>query len=96
MGIPLELLGEVREQTNLVTVCPAYSEAQDSESGRLAVATYAEVVSCLPARLLIPQVPVTADAAPPALGLCGELLLFSALQKEPPGCLDPLPLGGEV
>uniref|UniRef100_A0ABI7YN50 Peroxisomal biogenesis factor 26 n=1 Tax=Felis catus TaxID=9685 RepID=A0ABI7YN50_FELCA len=46
--------------------------------------------------LLLPQVPVTTDVAPPALGFYSEPLLFPALQKEPPGCLDPLPLGGKV
>ncbi|KAF6340140.1 peroxisomal biogenesis factor 26 [Rhinolophus ferrumequinum] len=46
--------------------------------------------------LLLPQVSVAADVASPTLGLCCEPLPFPALQKEPPGCLDPLPLGGEV
>lgn len=45
---------------------------------------------------LLPQVSVTTDVASPALGLCSEPLHFPALQKEPPGHLNSLPLGGEV
>lgn len=48
------------------------------------------------ARPLHPQVPVTTDVAPPAVGLCSEPLLFSTLQKKLPGCLAALPLGREV
>lgn len=47
-------------------------------------------------RLLLPQVPLTNGVASPALGFYSEPLLFHALQKEPPGRLDPLPLGGKV
>ncbi|XP_021105088.1 peroxisome assembly protein 26 isoform X3 [Heterocephalus glaber] len=46
--------------------------------------------------LLLSQVPVAAYVASPALGLCSEPLPFSALQKEPPGCLDSLFPGDEV
>uniref|UniRef100_A0A9L0RIT5 Peroxisomal biosis factor 26 n=1 Tax=Equus caballus TaxID=9796 RepID=A0A9L0RIT5_HORSE len=46
--------------------------------------------------LLLPQISVTTDVSSPALGLCSEPLLFPALQEEPCGCLDPLPLGGKV
>lgn len=55
-----------------------------------------QLYSVSPTRLLLPQVPVINDVASPALVLCREPLLFRALQKEPPGRSDPLPLGAEV
>lgn len=95
LELPLEPLYELHEKASLVTLLlDFYNQAQSSESGKLVLTL--KLCSVSPARLLLPQVPVTTDVASPALGLCSEALLFPALQKEPPGCLASLPLGGEV
>nr|KAF6453413.1 peroxisomal biogenesis factor 26 [Molossus molossus] len=64
------------------------------------VLQYYQVPEKLPPKVLelwlLSQVSVTTDVALPALGLCSEPLPFPALQKDPPGRLDPLPRGGEV
>uniref|UniRef100_A0A8C2VUQ2 Uncharacterized protein n=1 Tax=Chinchilla lanigera TaxID=34839 RepID=A0A8C2VUQ2_CHILA len=65
------------------------------------VLQYYQVPEKLPAKvlelwLLLPHVPVPAEAASTALGRCSEPLPFSALQKEPSGGLGPLCAGVEV
>ncbi|XP_028736253.1 peroxisome assembly protein 26 isoform X2 [Peromyscus leucopus] len=65
------------------------------------VLQYYQVPEKLPPKVLelwfiLLEVDVTAEVASPALGLCDELPSLSALQKEPPGRLDPLSLGSAV
>ncbi|NP_001291703.1 peroxisome assembly protein 26 isoform X2 [Mus musculus] len=65
------------------------------------VLRYYQVPEKLPPKVLelwfvLPEVAVAADAASPALGLRGEPPPLAALQKGPPGCLDPLPLDSTV
>lgn len=74
----------------------SYNQAQSSELGSWFSWLTLQLLSVSLTRLLLQQVSVTTDVASPTLGLHSEPLLCPALQKEPPGCLDPLPLGGEV
>ena len=72
LGAPFQPFCGLHEETSLGSTY--------TQSSELGSCFFTEVLLCLPTRLLLPQVPVSADVAAPALGLCSQPLLFSALQ----------------